>query len=129
MMKVERFEDLTIWKEARQLSLLVYRVTEIDPFSKDFALEGQIRRSSGSLIDNIAEGFERGGNKELRQFLSIAKGSCGEVRSQCFRARDLNYLDEETFTKITTFSITLSKQIASFISYLSKSPYKGIKYK
>jgi len=79
-MKIERFEDLEIWIEARELCKSVFSITEKEPFNRDFKFRDQIRASSGSIMDNIAEGFERGGNKEFIQFLSIAKGSCGETR-------------------------------------------------
>ncbi len=88
MSKVERFEDLKIWQLARELCQLIHRLTLKDQFYKDFNLVGQIKSSSGSVMDNIAEGFERDGNKELIQFLSISKGSCGETRSQLYRAID-----------------------------------------
>ena len=87
-MKIERFEDLEIWQEARELCKYIFFITSSDPFNKDYKFRDQIRASSGSIMDNIAEGFERGGNKEFGQFLFIAKGSCAEVRSQSYRAFD-----------------------------------------
>jgi four helix bundle protein len=92
-MKIERFEDLDIWKEARELYSRVFEITSVNPFCNDFKFRDQIRASSGSVMDNIAEGFERGGNKEFMQFLSVAKGSCGEVRSQSYRSFDFKYID------------------------------------
>ena len=128
-MRIERFEDLEIWKEARVLSKLVFEITRIKPFSDDYRFRDQIRASAGSIMDNIAEGFERGGNKEFIQFLSVAKGSCGEMRSQCYRAFDFDYIDNEQLTQLLEKSIQLNRQISGFMSYLRKSEYKGQKYK
>jgi four helix bundle protein len=93
-MKVTRFEDLEIWQDARELCKSIKRITTETPLCRDFKLRDQIRAASGSVMDNIAEGFERGGNKEFIQFLSISKGSCGETRSQGYRAFDYNYIDQ-----------------------------------
>jgi four helix bundle protein len=82
MTKISNFEDLQIWQNARELSKVVYEITKTEPFNKDYRFRDQVRASAGSVMDNIAEGFEREGNKEFLQFLSIAKGSCGETRSQ-----------------------------------------------
>jgi len=127
-MKVERFEDLEIWKEARQLCKYIFNITEKDPFAKDFRLRDQIRTSSGSVMDNIAEGFERDRNKEFTQFLSVSKGSCGECRSQSYRAFDYNYIDEEILQELILSTTRLSKKISAFMSYLRKSEFKGSKY-
>ena len=86
-MKIERFEDLEIWQDARELCKYVYKTTIKEPFCHDYKLRDQIRASSGSIMDNIAEGFERDGNKEFVQFLSVSKGSCGECRSQSYRCK------------------------------------------
>ncbi len=96
-MAVKYFEDLEVWKEARRLTQQVYQATEDTRFSKDFGLRDQIRRASVSVMSNIAEGFERGGNQEFMQFLYIAKGSCGEVRSQLYMALDQGYVSKEHF--------------------------------
>jgi four helix bundle protein len=127
-MKIERFEDLEIWKEARELCKIIFFLTEKGPFCRDFKLRDQIKASSGSVMDNIAEGFERDGNKEFVQFLSVAKGSCGETRSQSYRAYDYQYIDEETLLELISCSTSLSKKISSFMSYLKKSEYKGSKF-
>lgn len=93
-MKVERFEDLEIWQEARDLCKHIFTLTSKEPFSKDYKLRDQIHGSSGSIMDNISEGFGRGGNKEFLQFLFIAKGSCNETRSQGYRAIICNNYDK-----------------------------------
>ena len=127
-MKIDRFEDLDIWKDARILCKLIFSITLKSPFCSDFKLRDQIRTSSGSVMDNIAEGFERGGNKEFIQFLSIAKGSCGECRSQSYRAFDYQYITEDILDDLILKTTQLSKKIASFITYLKKSEFKGSKY-
>jgi len=91
-MAVKLFEDLEVWKEARRLTQRIYQLTKNETFSKDFALRDQIRRAAVSIMSNIAEGFERGGNQELVQFLYVAKASCGEVRSQIYVALDQSYV-------------------------------------
>jgi len=96
-MNIKRFEDLEIWQETRELCKVVYEITMSGPFNADFRFRDQMRASAGSSMDNIAEGFERGGNKEFYQFLSISKGSTGEVRSQSYRAFDVKYISEDTF--------------------------------
>jgi four helix bundle protein len=90
-MAVKNFEDLNVWKQARQLTQEVYRLTKTEKFLKDFGLRDQIRRAAISVMSNIAEGFERGGNQEFVQFLYVAKASCGEVRSQLYVALDQGY--------------------------------------
>jgi len=126
--KLTRFEDLEIWKNARELCRLVYEITATEPFNKDFRFRDQIRASSGSIMDNIAEGFEKGGNKEFLQFLSIAKGSCGETRSQSYRAFDFGYTTQDILDQLLDKTINISRQISSFMAYLKKSNYKGSKY-
>jgi len=99
--KVKNFEDLEIWKDVRILIQIIYRITREPKFSKDFALRDQIQRAGVSIMSNIAEGFERGGNQELIHFLYIAKASCGEVRSQFYVAVDQSYLTEKDRDELT----------------------------
>jgi len=99
--KVKNFEDLEIWKDARMLIRIIYRITREPKFSKDFALRDQIQRAGVSIMSNIAEGFERGGNQELIHFLYIAKASCGEVRSQLYVAVDQSYLTQKDRDELT----------------------------
>ena len=127
-MKIERFEDLEIWKEAREICKFVYGVTSRDLFNKDFKFRDQIRASAGSIMDNIAEGFERGGNKEFAQFLYISKGSCGEARSQAYRAFDCKYLSEPELQQLIKITIAESSKIANLIKYLKDTDLKGAKF-
>lgn len=127
--KIENFEDLDIWQNARILAVDIFEITQNRPFINDFRFKSQITSSVGSIMDNIAEGFERGGNKEFIQFLSYAKGSCGETRSQTHRAYDFKYIDKETYTMLIGKLNSLSRQISSMMSYLKKSKYKGEKFK
>jgi len=128
-MAVKYFEDLEIWKEARRLTGRIYSITHNHAFSKDYGLCDQIRRASVSIMSNIAEGYERSGNQELIQFLSIAKGSCGEVRAQLYIAVDQKYVETEESTRLIDDFRKLSIMINNFMSYLKTTPYKGIKYK
>ena len=127
-MNIERFEDLEIWKDARELCKYIYSLTSIEPFTKDFRFRDQIRASSGSIMDNIAEGFTRGGNKEFGQFLYIAKGSCGEVRSQSYRALDFNYITQETQNELLERTDKISRKTNTLIQHLKNSSMKGPKY-
>ena len=129
MATVNSFEDLEIWKLGRELCNLVFEFTLKEKFSKDFDLKSQIRTSTGSTMDDIAEGFERGNTKEFIYFISIAKGSCGETRSQFYRALDRKYITDEDFQNGYNQCITLSKKISSFINYLKTSTIKGSRFK
>ncbi len=124
-----RFEDLVVWQKARALAGLVYKVSSTGPFAKDYALRQQIRRAAISTMSNIAEGFERGGDREFGQFLSAAKGSCGEVRSQLRLAQDLGYVDETTFSLTEGVALETSSLLAGFMKYLLNSSFKGSKFR
>jgi len=129
MSKVERFEDLKIWQLARELCQMIHKLTIKDQFSRDFKLVGQINGSSGSIMDNIAEGFERDGNKEFIQFLTFSKGSCGETRSQLYRALDYQYITQDEFDAAYKMTLEESKMLKSFIQYLKDSELKGNRFK
>ena len=128
-MNITHFEDLEIWQEAKELCNIVFSITSKKPFRNDFKFRDQIRSSSGSVMDNIAEGFDRGGNKEFIQFLSISKGSCGETRSQSYRAYDFKYINQSELDDLLARTKRLSNKISNFIKYLKSSDFKGIKYK
>jgi len=125
MARIEKFEDIESWKLAREVTKLIYEISS----NGDFALVNQIRRASISILSNIAEGFERGGNKEFLQFLAIAKGSCGEVRAQLYVALDQNYIDEKKFVSITDKLIETNRMISGLMKYLQQSDFKGSKFK
>ena len=127
MAAIKDFEDLECWKKARILCQLIYEATRSSSFARDFSLKDQILRASGSVMDNIAEGFERGGNKEFIHFLFIAKASCAEVKSQLYRASDRGHMNQSTFNDNYTLAKEVSKLIQGLISYLSKSTRKGYK--
>jgi len=127
-MTINNFEDLEIWKEARELCKYIFEMTSKEPFNKDFRFRDQIRAASGSIMDNIAEGFDRDGRKEFIQFLSIAKGSCAETKSQSYRALDFSYISRDDFDILQGKTSQLSKKIRNFMNYLIKSDVKGSKY-
>ncbi len=126
---VKKFEDLEIWNRAREISRDVFKIREETDLKTDYRLYDQINGSTGSTMDNIAEGFERNGNKEFHQFLSIAKASCGESRSQLYRILDRKYIEKEEFDIYYNKLTSLSKQISSFMNYLQNNDYKGAKFR
>ena len=129
MSTIKNFEGIEAWKESRKLVKSIYQITREGDFSRDYGLKDQIQRAAVSVMSNIAEGFERSGNKEFINFLSIAKGSCGEVRSQLYLALDLEYITETEFNNIKRACVKTSVMIQGLITSLKKSDYKGPKYK
>jgi four helix bundle protein len=125
MATYESFEELEVWKLAMDLCTEIYLITNFDAFSKDFGLKDQIRRSSVSVPSNIAEGYERDSKNQFIYFLTIAKGSCGELKTQLMIARNLNYFDEKTYVKLADKSTITGKQLGGFINYLKA--FKGKK--
>lgn len=128
MAVVKDFEELAIFQKARELSKKIYLATNREGFKSDYRFVQQIRAASGSIMDNIAEGFERTGNKEFINFLYIAKGSCGEVRSQLIRAKDAGYLTQEEYDELYTECRKLSACIMNFIKEIKASDKVGAKY-
>jgi len=127
-MIIKRLEDFEIWQEARELCKFVFKITSQEPFCNDFKFRDQIRASSGSVMDNIAEGFDRGGNKEFSQFLSFSKGSCGEVRSQSYRAFDWQYISENQFKELLERTEKISRKTTNLMHSIKTSANKGSKY-
>lgn len=129
MATIERFEQIISWKESRELNNVIGKLIDCGRFKNSYRLINQIEGSAGSIMDNIAEGFERGGNKEFIQFLYVAKGSCGELRSQLYRALDRDYINPDEFNKLSVHAMKISSLLQKLITYLENSEKKGIKYK
>jgi four helix bundle protein len=128
MATVQSFEDLKVWQQARILSKDIHELTKMNDYSSNPDLKRQMKNSSGSTMDNIAEGFERGGNKEFIQFLYIAKGSCGELRSQLYRSLDHELISETDHNLLANKAKDISSMLYSFIKYLKNCNVKGDKY-
>jgi four helix bundle protein len=128
MATITHFEDIECWKKGRELARRVYQLSEVGKFARDFGFRDQIRRAAVSIPSNIAEGFERDGNKEFRQYLYIAKGSAGEFRSQLYTALDSGYIDEPVFDELTSMALQAIRLIDGFIRYLDQSDLKGRKF-
>ena len=129
MSTLEKFEDIKAWQKAREMTKIVYKLTREGLFVKDYGLSNQIQRVTVSVMSNIAEGFERGGNKEFIQFLYIAKGSAGQVESQLYGAVDNEYITQSQFENILEITKDVKSLISGFIRYLKKSDHKGQKFK
>ena len=129
MATFKKFEDITAWQRARELTRQIYELTTNTKFSRDFGLKDQIRRASVSIMSNIAEGFERSGTGEFSQFLATAKGSAGEVRLQLYVALDQQYITGDTFNHLNASVTEISMMVAGLMSYLKKSGLKGTKFK
>ena len=129
MNKIERFEDIIAWQRARVLTKEIYASTRIGQFAKDYGLKDQIQRASVSTMANIAEGFERGGDREFVQFLSKSKGSCGEVKSHLYVAMDQSYISAAGFDQLYAKADEISRLVGGFMAYLQKSQVGGHKFK
>lgn len=124
----KKFEELNVWVKSKELSIMIYQVTNEERINKDFGLRDQLRRASISIVSNIAEGFERNGNKEFIHFLCLAKGSAGEIRAQLIIAYELQYISESNFTTLNEMVIEVSKMLSGLINYLKTTELKGTKY-
>ena len=129
MAKIEKLEDIIAWQRARELTAKIYKFTSNGAFARDFGLRDQVRKASVSVASNIAEGFGRGGNKEFIQFLSTAKGSLYELRTQLYIANDLKYITEEDFRILNTDIDDTARLISGFINYLKTTEMRGNKFK
>ncbi|WP_125721402.1 four helix bundle protein [Flavobacterium ustbae] len=129
MAKIEKFEDLEIWKLARAICQQIEFLIQNTNLKTNYSLRDQIDRSSGSIMDNIAEGFERNGNREFINFLSIAKGSAGEVKSQSYRAFDKKLITEEQHLKLNETVELVKNKIGAMMNYLNNCEIKGLKFK
>lgn len=129
MAKIVRFEDIETWQRARELTRIVYQVTQVSHFSRDFGLKDQIRRASMSIMSNITEGFERDGDKEFQQHLAVAKGSVGEVKAQLYVALDAGLISDDQFHNTYRIADEVARLIAGFMRYLKNSPFRRSKYK
>ena len=128
MPKIVRFEDIDAWKKARELARNIYEITSNRELARDFALKNQLQRSAISIMANIAEGFERDGNKEFRQFLAMAKGSVGEVKAQLYVALDAKLINQACFAQNMAIADETSRLLAGFLRYLKASDHKGSKF-
>ncbi len=129
MAQIRKFEEIQAWQCARNLTRMIYLLSNSGGFKNDYALKGQIRRAAISIMSNIAEGFGRGGNREFLQFLSIAKGSASEVQAQLYVALDIGYVDRKQFDEAYKLTDDTANLIGGFMRYLNQADMKGIKYR
>ena len=129
MATIQRFEDLEVWKESRELNKILLPVIKILSSNHEYGLMNQLRNAAGSVMDNIAEGFDRGSRKEFVQFLGYSRGSKGEVKSQLYRVLDSDYISKNEFDKFYNVADSIGKMLNSLISYLNKSEIKGERFK
>lgn len=129
MATIQTFEDLQVWQKSRCLCKEIYSLTLGGDFARDYALKDQINRSSGSIMDNIAEGFGRQSSKEFVGFLTIAGGSALEVKSQLYRALDRHYISSEVFQNLIDRITEIYKMLSGLIGYLNKTDIRGFKFK
>ena len=129
MATIKRFEDIEAWQKARILAKEIFSISLETPLNKDYRLKDQINAASGSIMDNIAEGFERGGRLEFINFLTIAKASCAEVRAQIYRLVDRSYITTEKFDELYRLTDDIGNKLGAWIIYLNQSEHKGTKFK
>ena len=129
MSKIEKFEDLQVWQGAREICSDIEILFDTTALGKRYALVNQMDRSSGSIMDNVAEGFGRGGSLEFRNFIGFSKGSCHELKSQLYRAKDKNLISLEQFESLAEKCDVENAKLGAFINYLSRTEFKGIKFK
>jgi four helix bundle protein len=129
MATIQKFEDLICWQKAREYCKTIYSLTEKACYNTDYRFKSQFNSSAGSIMDNIAEGYEREGNKEFLQFLSIAKASLAENKSQTYRSFDRNFIDQEEFEATSKLANELKLILDGFMNYLRNCDIKGIKFK
>jgi len=129
MGKIQKFEDILAWQKAREPTREVYAHSKTGAFAKDFGLRDQIQRASVSVMGNVAEGYDRGGDKEFIQFLSVSKGSCGEVKSHLYVALDQQYINPTQFNQLYNSTDEVGRLLAGFMAYLKQSDLRGRKFK
>ena len=129
MGKIQKFKDILAWQKARELTREVYAHSKTGAFAKDFGLRDQIQRASVSVMGNVAEGYDRGGDKEFIQFLSVSKGSCGEVKSHLYVALDQQYINPTQFNQLYNSTDEVGRLLAGFMAYLKQSDLRGRKFK
>jgi four helix bundle protein len=129
MASIQRFEEIEAWQKGRELTRRIYQITSKEKFARDFTLKDQIKRAAISITSNIAEGFERGGNREFIQFLAMAKGSVSELKSQLYAALDASYIDKKEFDELYKLAHSIVLLLGGFIKYLQQSELRGRKFK